>query len=148
MAEYTINVGPTATTQDAPAATIIASANGMVRLMHSEMTWWAANANTPSFGLGRPGSVGVNPTSPVTVVPMDPSDPAGKTTMCTAWTTTNPTVPSAYFRSWTVACGQDYAPSILWYFPRGLCIPASGNLVYWISDATPVACYISIVIEE
>jgi hypothetical protein len=148
MAEYNINVGPTATSQNAPAATIIASSDGMVRLMHSEITAWAQQANAATFGLGRPGTVGVDPTSPVTVVPSNPSDPAGKTTMCTAWTTTDPTAPSAYFRTWTVSVVADYAPSIHWYFPRGLCIPASGNLVYWIYDAVPAQCYISIVVEE
>ncbi len=96
------------------------------------------NAATASvFGLGRPGAIGLTPTTPITW--LDESDgngPAGLTTSALAWGT-GPTVPTNFFRR--VSTPATIGSGIIWTFPRGLGLPVSGSVVLWNITATSVA---------
>jgi hypothetical protein len=96
------------------------------------------------FALGRPGAIGVTPTSPITVLAEDVGDPVGTVTTALAWGTA-PTVPTNFFRR--VSLPAALGAGIIWTFPRGLVIPVSSSLVIWNITATALAD-IWIVIDE
>ena len=94
-------------------------------------------ATASIFGIGRPGAIGVTPTSPQTF--LDESDgngPAGLTTSAVAWGT-GPTVPTNFFRR--VATPATIGSGVIWTFPRGLGLPISGSVVLWNIGTNSVA---------
>lgn len=102
-------------------------------------------ATASVFGLGRPGAIGVTPTSPQTF--LDESDgggPAGQTTCAVAWGT-GPTVPTNFFRR--ISTPATIGAGVIWTFPRGLGIPISNSIVLWNITATSVADVWAVVDE-
>lgn len=80
-----------------------------------------------SIGLGRPASIGT-PTTPTLFQTDDPSDPASVVNGYLTWSA-QPTAPTVFHRRWNSAA--TIGVGIVWTFPRGLVIAASGALVSW-----------------
>jgi hypothetical protein len=96
------------------------------------------NAATASvFGLGRPAAIGVTPSVPVDVLPEDPNDVLTTTVETALAWGTGPTVPAAFLRR--VSLPATIGAGIVWSFPQGLVIPASGSLIVWNITAVSVA---------
>lgn len=102
-----------------------------------------ATATACSYGLGRPQAIGVTPVN-VLFQADDPGDPASVMNGSLSWGT-SPTVPLIYHRRWNSAA--TVGVGIVWTFPRGLVIPASGSLVIW-NITTTVACDINCILDE
>ncbi len=120
-----------------PAITILTGANqGRVKLL--EVGIFITAATGSDFGLGRPAAVGITPTTPVDFLPEDPNDvmPTGTVQTATAWGT-GPTVPANFLRR--VQLPAQVGAGVIWTFPKGIVIPASGNLVLWNTGATAIA---------
>lgn len=97
------------------------------------------------FGIGRPGAIGVTPTSPQTFVDEgDGNAPAAVSTAAVAWGT-GPTVPTNFNRR--IACAATIGVGAIFTFPRGLGIPISGSIVVWIIATAPV-CDVYAVVDE
>lgn len=132
-------------------ATVAASANWEIRststnkpkVMELGLTQNAATAGV--YGVGRPGAIGVTPTTPQTFVDEgDGNAPAGVTTAAVAWGT-GPTVPTNFNRR--VSCAATIGVGFIFTFPRGLGIPISGSVVTWIIATAPV-CDVYAVVDE
>jgi hypothetical protein len=104
------------------------------------------NAATQSqFGIGRPGAIGVTPTSPQTFVDEGDGNAAtALTTAAVAWGT-GPTVPANFNRRFTTA--GSFGVGVIFTFPRGLGLPVSGSIVVWILTTAPV-CNVYAVVDE
>lgn len=97
------------------------------------------------YGIGRPGAIGLTPTTPQTFLDeADGGGPAGNTTAAVAWGT-GPTVPANFFRRYS--CAATIGVGVIATFPRGLGIPVSGSIVVWIIATAPV-CDVSAVVDE
>jgi hypothetical protein len=97
------------------------------------------------FGLGRPGAIGVTPTTPMTFLDeQDGNGPVGLTTSAVAWGT-GPTVPANFLRR--VSCPATIGAGVIWTFPRGLGLPVSGSIVVWVIATAPVADVWAVVDE-
>jgi hypothetical protein len=96
-------------------------------LLESFFNLAAVAASSFRFGWGRPGAIGVTPTSPITFIAEEPSDPVGTVTSAIAWGT-DPTVPANFFRR-TTLFGPTY---VHWAFDDGITIPVSSSLVLWL----------------
>lgn len=80
-----------------------------------------------SIGLGRPATTGTA-SGAVLFQQDDPGDPASVVNGHITWSA-QPTAPTIYHRRWNSAA--TIGVGIMWTFPRGLIIPASGALVGW-----------------
>lgn len=132
----------TFTTTTAACFELRAAASVRPKLL--EMSIIQATGTACSYGLGRPQAIGVTPTSPQTMLRDDPNDAAATSQVALAWAT-SPTVPLNYHRRWNSAA--TVGVGIVWTFPRGLVIPASGSLVIW-NISTTVACDVNAVVDE
>lgn len=142
MAIYSLANRTTATSPATPTLEVRTAATDRPRVMELGISQVTAVAG--GYGLGRPGAIGVTPTSPVTVLPEDPGDSAGTVTTALAWGT-GPTLPVNFFRR--VTCPATIGAGIVWIFPRGLVIAASNSIVVWIIATAPV-CDIWVVVDE
>ena len=86
-------------------------------------------AAATSYGIGRPGAIGVTPTTPQTFVDEgDGNGPAANTTAAVAWGTA-PTVPTNFNRRFS--CASAAGVGVIFTFPRGLGIPVTGSIIIW-----------------
>lgn len=101
---------------------------GRVRVL--EIGIFLAAATASVYGIGRPQAIGDTPTTPVDFLVQDPNDVLATAVVqsAVAWGT-GPTVPLAYLRR--VSLPATIGTGIIWTFPTGLVIPASGSLVLW-----------------
>lgn len=143
MGIYSLSQRTVSTTTANTSWEVIASAATKSRLL--ELTISQNGATAGVFGIGRPGSAGVTPTSPQTFLDeQDGGAPVGQTKAAVAWGT-QPTVPTNFFRR--LSCPATAGAGALLTFPRGLGIPASTTLVVWIIATAPV-CDMSAVVDE
>jgi hypothetical protein len=84
-------------------------------------------ATAQSIGLGRPAALGT-PSAGVLFQQDDPGDPASVVNGHITWSA-QPTAPVVFHRRWNSAA--TIGVGIIWTFPRGFVIPASGALVCW-----------------
>jgi hypothetical protein len=128
MALYELAVRTSGVTSATAAWEIRSSANVRCRVMEVGVFLAAATAST--YGLGRPAAIGVTPTSPVDFLPEDPADitVSAQVQSALAWAT-SPTVPVNFLRR--ISLPATIGTGIIWTFPRGIVIPASGSLVLW-----------------
>ena len=127
MAIYSLSQRTTNTTIANAAWSIISSATNKPKVMELGISQNTGTAT--SWGLGRPSSAGVTPTTPVNFLDeQDGAAPTANTTACLAWTT-QPGAPANFLRR--VSTPATIGAGIIWTFPRGLAIPISSNLVVW-----------------
>lgn len=101
-----------------------------------------ATGTAQSIGLGRPATVGT-PSSAVLFQQDDPGDPASVVNGHITWSA-QPTAPTIFHRRWNSAA--TIGVGVIWTFPRGLVIAASGALVGWNITAA-VAMDINCVVD-
>lgn len=143
MAIYSMSQRTTATAAASASWEIRSTAANKPRVMEIGISQNAATAG--AYGLGRPGAIGVTPTSPQTFLDeQDGNGPTGNTTCAVAWTT-GPTVPANFLRR--VSCPATIGAGVIWTFPRGLGIPVSNSIVVWIIALAPV-CDVWGVVDE
>jgi hypothetical protein len=128
MALYSLGTVTTGTGIGVAVWEIRSSSTDRARLLKIAHGRTAAPAATYVIRVGRPLTIGVTPTSPVTFIADDPADPAGTVQSALAWGT-GPTDPLSYFvghRQGTAGIFQQ-----IWSFPRGLVIGVSSSIVLW-----------------
>ena len=128
MAYYELGVLTTATASASALWEIRTSANVRAKILEIGIFLNAATAS--SIGFGRPGAIGVTPTSPVDFQPEDFADPtvSGQVQSALAWTTA-PTVPTNFLRR--ISLPATVGAGIIWTFPRGIVIPVSNSVILW-----------------
>ena len=142
MAIYSLAITTNSWTLNRPILEIRTTATDRARLLEIGLSGGSYGARFTA--LGRPGNIGVGPSSPVTALAENPSDPAGTVTCAINWTT-EPSRPPYFFRSFNAA--DDASFNAFWSFPKGLVIPVSSSLVLWNFSATS-GLYVWIVVEE
>lgn len=143
MSLYALSQRTTATAAASANWEIRTTATSKPKIMELGISQVAATAGV--YGIGRPGAIGVTPTSPQTFVDEgDGNAPAATTTAAVAWGT-GPTVPTNFNRR--LACAATIGVGAIFTFPRGLGIPVSGSIVVWIIATAP-ACDVYAVIDE
>ena len=125
MAIYSLSLNTTVTTTGAAAMDLRASSANSPRIMEVGLNLGAATAST--YGLGRSGNTPTQ-TSPVLVQAENPGDPAGVSGCAVAWSVA-PTVPTQMFRR--VGLPATIGAGVIWTFPRGLVLAASGTMLIW-----------------
>lgn len=134
MALYSMSQRTTATAAASASWEIRSTAGNKPKIMELGLSQNAATAG--AYGIGRPGAIGVTPTSPQTWLDeQDGNGPTGLTTSALAWGT-GPTVPTNFFRR--ISCPATIGAGVIWTFPRGLGIPVSNSIVVWIIATAPV----------
>lgn len=141
MAIYSLAQRTTNTTINNACVEWRASASNRPKVL--EVSWISATATAVSIGLGRPGAIGVTPVN-VLFQADDPGEAASVTNGSLSWGT-SPTAPSIYHRRTNTSAS--IGTGIVWTFPRGLIIPASGSLVIFNITAS-VAADVNCVIDE
>lgn len=143
MALYALSQRTTATAAASASWEIRSTSTNKPKIMELGLSQNAATAG--AYGIGRPGAIGVTPTSPQTFVDEgDGNAPAGVTTGAVAWGT-GPTVPTNFNRR--LSCAATIGVGAIFTFPRGLGIPISGSIVVWIIATAPV-CDVYAVVDE
>lgn len=125
MAIYSLSLNTTVTTTGAAAMDLRASSANSPRIMEVGLNLTTATAST--YGLGRSGNTPTQ-TSPVLVQAENPGDPAGVSGCAVAWSVA-PTVPTQFFRR--VSLPATAGAGVIWTFPRGLVLAASGTMLLW-----------------
>lgn len=143
MALYALAQRTTATLIATPAWEVRSTSANKPKIME---LGFAQNAATlGAYGIGRPGAIGVTPTSPQTFVDEgDGNAPTAQTTAAVAWGTA-PTVPTNFNRR--ISCTGAVGVGAIFTFPRGLGIPVSGSIVLWMISAGPVLDVYAVVDE-
>ncbi len=113
-----------------------------VRAALIEFSLIQATATAQSVGLGRPATIGT-PTTAILFQQDDPGDPASVVNGHLTWSA-QPTAPANFHRRWNGAAA--IGVGIVYTFPRGLVIAASGALVCW-NITTAVAMDINMVVD-
>ena len=119
----------------------LAAAAGRPKILELFIT--QATATAQSLGFGRPQALGVTPVN-VLFQMDDPGDPVSVVNGSLSWGT-SPTVPLVFSRRWNGAA--TIGVGVIWTFPRGYVIAASGAAVIWNITAA-VACDVHCVIDE
>ena len=101
-----------------------------------EIGIFLAAATASTFGLGRPGTNGITPSSPITGLAEDSGAPAGTAQTALAWVT-GPVIPPNVFRR--IGLPATVGTGVIWTFPRGLIVPVSSTIVIWNLAANGVA---------
>jgi len=101
----------------------------------------AATAST--FGIGRPGAIGVTPTVPATWLALDPAEPAGTVQSSLSWAI-GPTAPVNFFKRIQLAINSE---GVILTFPMLLVIGVSSSIVIWNITAVAVV-HVSVMGEE
>jgi hypothetical protein len=127
MAIYSLGQNTTVTTTGAASADIKAASTNSPRIMEVGINLITATAST--YGFGRPANSGsATQTSPVLVLAENPADPTGLSGCAVAWSVA-PTVPTNFARR--VGLPATAGAGIIWTFPRGFTLAASGQAVIW-----------------
>jgi hypothetical protein len=142
MAIYSIAQRTTSGTAATAAWEIRTTSTDRAQILELGISQVAATAGV--FGFGRPGAIGVTPTSPQTILAEDPGEPAGTITVCVAWAT-GPTVPANFARR--VSCPATVGAGVIWTFPRGYQVAVSSSAVIWVIATAPV-CDVWVVLNE
>lgn len=98
-----------------------------VRAALLEYSMIQVTGTAQSIGLGRPATVGT-PSGAVLFQQDDPGDPAAVVNGHITWSA-QPTAPTVFHRRWNSAA--TIGVGVVWTFPRGLIIAASGAVVGW-----------------
>lgn len=98
-----------------------------VRAAILEYSMVQATGTAQSIGLGRPATIGT-PSGAVLFQQDDPGDPAAVVNGHITWSA-QPTAPTIYHRRWNSAA--TIGVGVVWTFPLGLIVPASGAVVGW-----------------
>lgn len=132
MSSYSVGVNAVAAGGSAasgPLATLVAPATSKVCVREIGSVLYTTNVNTV-WAVGRPAVNGITPREQFPFLPQqDPNGPAALSICVVDWVTP-PTVPAQFLRR------QGYATTltnvgVLWTFPRGLGVPAGGQLCLW-----------------
>lgn len=143
MAIYSLAQRTTITAAAAANWEVRSTSTNKPKLMEIGISQNAATAGV--YGIGRPGAIGVTPTSPQTFLDeQDGGGPAGNTTAAVAWGTP-PTVPTNFFRR--ISCPATAGAGAIFTFPRGLGLPVSNSIIIWIIATAPV-CDVWGVVDE
>jgi hypothetical protein len=132
MALYSLGTVTTATGIGVAAWEIRTASTDRARLLKIAYGRTAVPLAAYVVRVGRPGAIGVTPTSPVTFIADDPADPASTVQSALAWGT-GPTAPTGFFtghRQGTAGIFQQ-----IWSFPTGLVIGVSSSIVLWSETA-------------
>jgi hypothetical protein len=144
MAIYSAGVNTTVATTTAPSLDLKASATNAPRIME-----WAVNlgvATASTYGFGRPANSGsVAQTSPTVVQPDNPNDATGNSNLASTWTTA-PTVPGVFVRRIQLPATQ--GAGVIWTFPRGFILVASGSAVMWNIAASSASTNVWAIVDE
>lgn len=130
------------------SGTTIANANfgiyppSTVRAALLEYSMIQVTGTASSYGLGRPATIGT-PSSPVLFQQDDPADAASVVNGHITWSA-QPTAPTIFHRRWNSAA--TIGVGVVWTFPRGFVIAASGAVVGWNITAT-VALDVNAVVD-
>jgi L,D-peptidoglycan transpeptidase YkuD (ErfK/YbiS/YcfS/YnhG family) len=134
MSFYSLAQRTTATTVNTPSWEIRSAATNKPRVIEVGLSQNTAVAGV--YGLGRPGSIGVTPTTPQTFVREgDAGAPTGLTTAAVAWGTA-PTSPTNFDRRASPA--GTIGAGVIWTFPRGFEMAVSSSIVIWLLQTSPV----------
>jgi len=126
MSIYHLGLASTVSTDNTPVWGLLAPSDQNVEVREIMITNNAATSSV--FGLGIAASAGTQ-TSGVSVTPASANDTTtGHSTGAVAWSVA-PTVPTVYFRRGVL--GGVIGDPLIFIFPEGLIIPASGELVLW-----------------
>lgn len=98
-----------------------------VRAALLEFSAIQATGTAQSIGLGRPATIGTT-SGPVLFQQDDPGDPASVVNGHITWSA-QPTTPTIFHRRWNSAA--TIGVGVVWTFPRGMVIAASGAVVSW-----------------
>lgn len=143
MALYALSQRTSATAAASASWEIRSTSSNKPKIMELGISQNAATAGV--YGIGRPGAIGVTPTSPQTFVDEgDGNAPAAQSTAAVAWGT-GPTVPTNFNRR--LSCSNVVGVGAIFTFPRGLGIPISSSIVVWILATAPV-CDVYAVVDE
>jgi hypothetical protein len=143
MALYALSQRTTATAAASASWEVRSTSTNKPKIMELGISQNAATAGV--YGIGRPGAIGVTPTSPQTFVDEgDGNAPAAQTTAAVAWGT-GPTVPTNFNRR--LSCAATIGVGAIFTFPRGFGIPASGSVVVWIVALAPT-CDVYCCVDE
>ena len=143
MSLYGLAQRTTATAAAAANQEVRAAATNKPRIMEFGVSQNAATAGV--YGFGRPGAIGLTPTSPQNFVAEDDaSAPTSLSTAAVAWGT-GPTVPTNFNRR--ISCPAAVGAGVIWTFPRGMDIALSNSVVIWIIATAPV-CDVWSVVDE
>ena len=142
MAISSLALRTTVFTATTTANHVLALAPATVRPKILEYSYIQLTAVASQIGVGTPQAAAGTPTN-VLFQMDDPGDPASVCNGAIAWST-SPTVPLIYRRLWN---GTLASVGVVWTFPRGLVIPASGSIVCW-NIATTVAADVNVVLDE
>lgn len=107
-----------------------------------EYSYIQLTAIASQIGVGTPQAIANTPTN-VLFQMDDPNEPASVINGAIAWNT-SPTVPLIYRRRWN---GTLASVGVVWTFPRGLVVPASGAYVCW-NIATTVAADVNYALDD
>ena len=118
----------------------LAAASGRPKIL--EYSYIQLTAVASQIGVGTPQAPANTPTN-VLFQMDDPGDPASVVNGAIAWNT-SPTVPLIFRRRWN---GTLASVGVVWTFPRGLVVPASGAIVNW-NIATSVAADVNVIVDE
>lgn len=144
MALYGLAQRTTQTTATNPAWEIRSTSGNKPKILQLELSQVTAVAG--GYGVGRPGAIGVGPTSPQTFVDEgDGNGATGLTTAAVAWGTTAPTVPANFNRRYTIVAG--IGGGFVAIFPGGFGLPVSGSVIIWLTATAPV-CDVSACVSE
>lgn len=101
-----------------------------------------ATATAQSLGLGRPATIGT-PTTNLLMQTDDPADSASVVNVNLTWSV-QPGAPTTFHERWNSA--PTIGVGIIWTYPRGLTISASGALVLW-NITGAVACDVNMIMD-
>lgn len=141
MAGFSLAMRSTVSSSGAAVAEIRAAASNRVRLFEVGVSIQAATASL--YGLGRPASAGTA-SSAVAVLPDDTND-TGTAQGAVTWSS-GPTAPTQFMRRGGLPAS--IGAGLVWTFPRGIIIPASGSIVLWNIAAGANAVDVYWVIDE
>lgn len=143
MALFSLAQRTTATAAASAAWEVRSTSGNKPKLLILKLTQNTAVAGV--FGVGRPGAIGVTPTSPQTFIDeADGNGATGVTTAAVAWGT-GPTVPSNFFDRYS--CAAAIGVGFLEIYPGGLGLPVSASIVIWIIATAPV-CDVAAKVSE
>lgn len=143
MAIYSLAQRTTATAAASASWEVRSVATNKPKVMELGISQNTATAGV--YGIGRPGAIGITPTSPQTFLDeQDGNGPTGNTTAAVAWGT-GPTVPTNFFRR--LSCPATVGAGCIFTFPRGLALQVSNSVVVWIIATAPV-CDVWAVVDE
>jgi len=143
VALYGLSQRTTATSAAAASWEVRSAATNAPLVMEMGISQNAATAGV--YGVGRPAAIGITPTSPQNFVAEGHQNaPTSLSSAAVAWGT-GPTVPTNFNRR--ISCAATIGVGAIFTFPRGMQIPVSTYVIFWIIATAPV-CDVWAVIDE